>query len=67
MDAFDRLSLREQHERLQQLRAIVVLLVSGDVDTVNRLIGDIVAPDDPLPDGDGLADAVDAWLAGGAQ
>jgi len=60
------LPLREKHELLTRLRAAVVLLTLGDTGIVDQLIGDIVPADDPLPDSAGVADAVDAWLAGGA-
>lgn len=65
--AFDNLPLREQRRRLELLRAAVVLMVSGDSSMIDRMIGDIDPPvDDPIPGAEGVADAVDAWLAGGA-
>ena len=66
--SFDELSLSEQYDRLAKLRAIAIVAALGDDAMLDRMIGDIVDPSpEALPEAVEIADAVDAWLAGGAQ
>lgn len=65
--SFHDLPLRIQHERLIQLRAVVVLLVMGDTSLIDRMIGDIDPPTvDPMPPAAELVDAIETWLGGAA-
>ena len=59
---FGQLSIKEQHRRLQIIRALIVLCVSGDNDMVERMISTLT-PLSTLPDGAVMADAADKWLA----
>ncbi len=62
-EAFAALTLREMHDYLEELKAAVIIAAyTGDNSNLPQLV-DV----DTVPDGDGLADAVDAWLAGGAS
>lgn len=66
--SFDELSLAEQYRRLQKLRVAAIVAALGDDAMLDRVLGDIL-DDTPeaLPDAAGIADEVDAWLAGGAS
>ena len=67
MTNFSDLPLNVQHERLTMLRAVVVLLVSGDTTVIDRLIGDIYPSTvEPMSAAAELVDEIDDWLAGGA-
>lgn len=65
--SFDELSLSEQYRRLQKLRVAAIVAALGDDAMLDRVLGDIL-DDTPeaLPDAAEIADAVGAWLAGGA-
>lgn len=60
--SFGLLSSEEQHRRLQIIRALIVLCISGDNDMVERMIATLT-PLSTLPDGAVMADAADKWLA----
>lgn len=65
---FSKLTLAEQYDRLAKLRAIAIVAALGDDELLDRMIGGIVDQSpQALPDAAGIADEVDAWLAGGAQ
>lgn len=59
---FAALPLHEQQRRLSMLRAAVVMMTLGDFSMIDRMIGTV---DPGVSDAVGVADAVDAWLAGG--
>ena len=61
--SFGLLSSEEQHRRLQIIRALIVLCISGDNDMVERMISTTMTPLSTLPDGAVMADAADKWLA----
>ena len=66
--SFENLPLSEQYDRLAKLRAIAIVAALGDDAMLDRMIGDIVDPSpEALPEAVEIADAVDAWLAGGAS
>lgn len=66
--SFDNLSLSEMYDRLAKLRMVAIAATLGDDELIDKLIGDIVDPSpEALPEGVEIADAVDAWLAGGAS
>lgn len=62
ISSFSCLSIEEQHRRLQIIRALIVLCVSGDNDMIERMISTLT-PLSTLPDGTVMADAADKWLA----
>lgn len=66
--SFDNLSLSEMYDRLAKLRMVAIAATLGDDELIDKLIGDIVDPSpEALPEAVEIADAVDAWLAGGAS
>lgn len=68
---FADLSLSQQHECLQRLRLAVLALTMGDDDMFYRVTGMYIcrhlADDSPLPESAEMADAVEAWMNGGAS
>lgn len=67
--SFQDLPLGEMYDRLSKLRMAAIFAVLGDDEALDKVIGDIVdETPGALVDGEAteLADAVDAWLAGGA-
>ena len=65
--SFDNLPLSEMYDRLAKLRMVAIAATLGDDELIDKLIGDIVDPSpEALPEAVEIADAVDAWLAGGA-
>ena len=65
--SFDNLTLSEMYDRLAKLRMVAIAATLGDDELIDKLIGDIVDPSpEALPEAAEIADAVDAWLAGGA-
>ena len=67
-DDFQNLTLAEMYDRLSKLRMVAIAATLGDDAIIDKLIGNIIDPSPAaLPEGAEIADAVDAWLAGGAS
>ena len=62
---FSKLTLAQQYAALAKLRACVVAISLGDDELLDKLLGADAPQDEPDAEAVEIADAVDAWLAGG--